>query len=233
MSSIFKKIDHFLHPPKGEIWMLHRVTANKSGVEAMMPFEISPAQLDKLLNQYQQRGYSFVSIDEVYYMHISKRYPSNPFLCVTLDDGYLDNMVEALPIFQKYNCPFCIYVTSGFTDGIADCWWYPEHDVPFMSADQLRQISQESLCTIGAHTITHPYLSKLSSDEKRHEIVASRQRMEEILGMPVYHFSYPLGDFDKECIEIVRKAGFRTATMAWGGGVRSNSNMFTLPRIRM
>lgn len=233
MSSILTKIDHFLHPVCGRIWMLHRVTANKSGVEAMMPYEITPKQLDELLSQHQQQGYSFISLDALYDMQKSKRYPSKPFICVTLDDGYLDNMEEALPVFRKYNCPFCIYMTSSFADSDATCWWYPEHNAPFLSREQLRRLVHEPLCTIGAHTVTHPFLSKLNYEEKLHEIVASKQQLEEILGVPVHHFSYPHGDFDKECIEIVRKAGFHTATMAWGGGVRSNSNMFALPRIRV
>lgn len=227
-----RKIDHFLHPIKGEIWMLHRVTMHKSNVTEMQPYEITPQRLDALLAQYKQSGYRFVSLDEVYTMQQTKRYGRRPFVCVTLDDGYLDNMTEALPVFRKYNCPFCIYMTSSFADSDATCWWYPEHNAPFLSREQLRQLAQDPLCTIGAHTVTHPFLSKLSSEEKHQEIIGSKQRLEEILQLPVHHFAYPHGDYDTECEQVVRQAGFHTAVAAWGGGVRSNHDILALPRIK-
>lgn len=230
MNRLFRKIDHFLHPIKGEIWMLHRVTTSGTKIPDMQQYEITPARLEELLSQYEQQGYRFVSLDQVYEMQRSCRYPSQPFVCVTLDDGYWDNMTEALPVFRRFNCPFCIYVTSGFADGITDCWWYASENVPFLSVAQLRESALEPLCTIGAHTVTHPMLSRLSSREKRNEILNSKLRLEEILQSPVHHFAYPHGDFDAECANIVCQAGFHTAVMAWGGGVRSNSSMYALPR---
>lgn len=227
-----RKIDHFLHPIKGEIWMLHRVTEHKSNVPEMQPYEITPERLDELLSQYQQRGYRFVSLDELYTMHQTKRYRRRPFVCVTLDDGYLDNMTEALPVFRKYQCPFCIYMTSGFADNTAECWWYASEKVPFLTATQLRELTAEPLCTIGAHTITHPQLTQLCSEDKRQEIIGSKQRLEQILHIPVHHFAYPHGDFNEECEQIVRQAGFHTAVAAWGGGLRSNHNRLALPRIK-
>lgn len=232
MNWLFRKIDHFLHPIKGEIWMLHRVTTNGTKIPEMQQYEITPARLEELLTQYRRQGYRFVSIEQLYEMQLSRRYPLSPFVCVTLDDGYLDNMTEALPVFRRFDCPFCIYMTSGFADGLAYSWWYQSESVPFLSVEQLRQIAREPLCTIGAHTVTHPLLSRLSSEEKRNEIVNSKLRLEEILQCPVHHFAYPHGDFDAECVEIVRQAGFHTAVMAWDGGVRSNKHIFTLPRIK-
>lgn len=105
-------------------------------------------------------------------------------------------------------------------------------NVPFLSANQLRQLAAEPLCTIGAHTVTHPHLSQIPSDEKMKEIIDSKRRLEEIMQSPVCHFAYPHGDFDAECEEIAHMAGFHTAVMAWGGGVRSNNNILALPRIK-
>ena len=233
MNRLFRKIDHFFHPIKGEIWMLHRVTNHGTKISDMQQYEITPTRLEELLTQYRQKGYQFVSIDQVYEMQQSKIYLSQPFVCVTLDDGYLDNLTEALPVFRKFDCPFCVYVTTGLVDGTTDCWWYSSENVPFLSHPQLRQLAAEPLCTIGAHTVTHPHLSHLSTEEKRKEIIDSRHRLEEILNAPIIHFAYPHGDFDAECVNIVRQAGFHTAVMAWGGGVRSNSCIFALPRVKM
>ena len=227
---IKRKFDHFLHPVKGEIVMLHRVTSNQSNQPENHRFEISPAKLTELLNHYKQRGYWFASMEQVKQMQQTKQYSSKPFVCITFDDGYAQTLTEALPIFRQFNCPFCVYVTTGFMDGTADCPWYASEKVPFLSPTQLLELAAEPLCTIGAHTINHPHLTHLLSEKKRQEIIGSKQRLEEILGKPVHHFAYPYGDFNDECMQIAQEAGFHTAVMAWGGGVRSNSTIFALPR---
>ena len=137
MNRLFRKIDHFFHPIKGEIWMLHRVTNNGTKLPDMRQYEITPQRLEELLLLYRQKGYRFVSIDQVYEMQQTKLYLSQPFVCVTLDDGYLDNFTEALPVFRKFDCPFCVYMPTGFVDGTANCWWYPSENVPFLSVNHL------------------------------------------------------------------------------------------------
>lgn len=38
-------------------------------------------------------------------------------ICVTFDDGYADNLLQALPVLQRWNVPATVYVSSGFLDG--------------------------------------------------------------------------------------------------------------------
>ena len=38
-------------------------------------------------------------------------------VCVTFDDGYLNNLTVAAPILQKYQIPATVYVASGFSHG--------------------------------------------------------------------------------------------------------------------
>ncbi len=63
-----------------------------------------------------------------------------------------------------------------------------------MTWDELRDLSREPLVTIGAHTCSHFALAKLSDDDARREIVDSVARLEQELGKPCRHFSYPYGD---------------------------------------
>ena len=55
-------------------------------------------------------------------------------------------------------------------------------------------LARHPLCTIGAHTLTHPRLAKLPDVSMRREIEASRAQIEARLGRPVRHLSYPVGD---------------------------------------
>jgi peptidoglycan/xylan/chitin deacetylase (PgdA/CDA1 family) len=89
----------------------------------------------------------------------------------------------------------------------------PAEDAP-LAWDAIRQMD-ERIATFGAHTMTHPVLSRLAGeDEVRREIEGSKRRIEEALHRPVDHFCYPNGgpgDITPECVELVRQAGFRTA----------------------
>ena len=62
-----------------------------------------------------------------------------------------------------------------------------------MSWDELRELAQDPLVTIGAHTKSHFALAKLPEADTRAEIADSVARIERELGRPCRHFSYPYG----------------------------------------
>jgi peptidoglycan/xylan/chitin deacetylase (PgdA/CDA1 family) len=64
---------------------------------------------------------------------------------------------------------------------------------------------------IGAHTCTHPRLSRIPRAQAKEEIRASKKKLEDRFGQSIEHFAYPFGDYDEEVVEMVREAGFRTA----------------------
>jgi peptidoglycan/xylan/chitin deacetylase (PgdA/CDA1 family) len=68
---------------------------------------------------------------------------------------------------------------------------------------------------LGAHTVTHPILSRVQEKaDLRREIEGSKERIEEQTGLSVLHFCYPNGkwqDFDTRVVEMVRHARFETA----------------------
>ena len=68
--------------------------------------------------------------------------------------------------------------------------------------------------TIGAHSVSHPFLPELEEAECFREVVQSKERLEEELGHSVSFFAYPYGGFDNgssNTTKIVERAGFRNA----------------------
>jgi peptidoglycan/xylan/chitin deacetylase (PgdA/CDA1 family) len=45
------------------------------------------------------------------------------FCVFTFDDGYADNLLNVLPLMERYNAPFTVYVTTGMITGEIDAWW--------------------------------------------------------------------------------------------------------------
>lgn len=227
---IQRKFHNLTHPVLGRILMLHRVVEQR-GQGENRELEITPEFLEQTIRGYKQKGCRFVSIDEVCEI-LEKGEVDKPFVCLTFDDGYRDNYTTALPILKKEQVPFAIYVTTGFVDNKQSMWWYPNERLG-LSHDDLLNLAAEPLCTIGAHTITHPKLENLSVPEQRVEIKQSKQDLESLLGRPVDHFSYPHGSFNEDAIAIVNECGFRSALMAWGGVVRKGDDISRLHRIEI
>jgi len=68
--------------------------------------------------------------------------------------------------------------------------------------------------TIGAHTVTHPILSRVSAERARAEVVNSRMTIASVLGRPPRVFAYPNGgpdDYTETVKNLVREAGFACA----------------------
>lgn len=99
---------------------------------------------------------------------------------------------------------------------------------------EVRALAQQGV-SFGAHTKTHPILSRLNEPGKQQEEIAqSKLRIEEELGMKVRHFCYPNGtyeDFDDHSIELVRNSGYQTATTTERGLNFSPYQPFMLRRL--
>jgi peptidoglycan/xylan/chitin deacetylase (PgdA/CDA1 family) len=105
---------------------------------------------------------------------------------------------------------------------------------PMLNWDHVRTMAAGGI-TFGAHTVTHPILTRLPLEEAKQEIETSKRRIEDETGRPVGLFAYPVGrraDYSPEVIELIAGAGFHAAlTTAAGANVRGN-DLFLLRRVK-
>lgn len=102
-----------------------------------------------------------------------------------------------------------------------------------LSWAEIKEMAKSGI-DFGAHTKTHPILSRLSNSEVREEIEGCKQRIEEELQRPVLHFSYPNGkvaDFNKHIVDTVRNVGYLTAVTSERGLNSQRPDSFLLRRI--
>lgn len=108
----------------GLVYMLHHVCEkNPKLIPTNEDLKVSPAFLEKIICQYKEQGFDFLSLDELYTITQNSRTSTKPFVIFTLDDGYLDNYTQALPVFEKFQVPFAIFVATDFIDKKAILWW--------------------------------------------------------------------------------------------------------------
>jgi peptidoglycan/xylan/chitin deacetylase (PgdA/CDA1 family) len=80
-----------------------------------------------------------------------------------------------------------------------------------MTAQQIKLASEMDLIEIGAHTVTHPILTRLPIQAQRSEIQGSRQVLSALAGKPVRYFAYPGGKYDRDSVDLVKAAGYEAA----------------------
>lgn len=228
IARIRRKIYKIFHPSLGEVWMLHSVCKECKPILNDKKHEISDKDLETAIQNKIKKGYKFISLDE-----LADIYQGAPiktkFVCITLDDGYENNYSVAYPIFKKYSCPFAIAIATGLCEGSVKPWWCD--NVKFLSIEQIKKLSQNHLCTISAHTVSHPRLNTLSYDEQKKEITESIKQLEQITGKRIEHFAYPHGDCNADTLKILTDLKIKTSVLANGGYVRKRQHCLQIPRL--
>jgi peptidoglycan/xylan/chitin deacetylase (PgdA/CDA1 family) len=104
-----------------------------------------------------------------------------------------------------------------------------------LTCNELRQLVSAGM-TIGAHTLTHPMLSQVTTEVAYQEIRESRARLESALQRRIWAFAYPFGDSQSVTPEVQampQRAGYSVAFLNVGGGLGSAMPQFALPRVHV
>ncbi|HJQ08690.1 MAG TPA: polysaccharide deacetylase family protein [Candidatus Saccharimonadales bacterium] len=133
------------------------------------------------------------------------------------DDGHrLDMRIAAL--LTKYRLAGTFYVSPKDREFPAD---------ELLTATDIRLLAKQF--EIGAHTMTHPRLTRVSQAEARSEIVASKRWLEEMIEQPVGSFCYPGGAYTSGHCDMAREAGFGLARTVKRFALAIGPDLYQLP----
>lgn len=205
--------------------------------------------------KYLKRDYNVQPIHKALKQIGKQGFFKKDLLCITFDDGYLDNYLLAYPVLKRHNVAATIFVTAGYLEETEKADGAEQNDIvparvcarygvdaydtyrmpekPMMSWQQIREMMGKWI-EIGSHTVYHPILTKVPMNIAEKEIVLSKRRIEAELGHEVRYFAFPnglAGDYSGELCAVVRKAGYDAAfTVDWALN-RAGADPFSLKRI--
>src|SRR5262249_23962 len=117
----------------------------------------------------------------------------------------------ALPVLRQHGFTATVFLVSGHVDGCND--WAPPlarlGTQPMLTWEQVAALAKAGL-EIGAHTVTHRDLQRLTATEVEGEIIGARDDIANRLGTPVESFVYPFGSTNPLVFTLVQRA-FRIA----------------------
>lgn len=137
---------------------------------------------------------------------------------------YLIRKIKHMQIGQKYQ-----YINH--LESIS-----PDLPNDLMLNDQQVKALFDNGMTIGAHTVTHPILVKMSDTDIQSEIADNRTALQNIINSEVNLFAYPNGkvgdDYLPEQTKIIKDLGFRAAFTTHLGSIKQDTDRWQLPRFR-
>jgi peptidoglycan/xylan/chitin deacetylase (PgdA/CDA1 family) len=160
-------------------------------------FYDDPKIFARQIRYFADRGYTAVTLRQVFAFWRGKgSLPAKP-LVITFDDGYRSVFTSAAPVLAKYRWPAVLNLVSS---------WLGPHSSE-LTTGMVRTLVKRGW-EVDSHTVSHPDLTRLSATELRHELVASRQRLRALFRVPVDFICYPGGAYDTRTIAAARKAGY-------------------------
>ena len=176
---------------------------------------VRPEAFREQLGLLLESGFETVTVDELV-RRSGGRKPPPGLVALSFDDGMDDNHSVVLPLLREHGVRATVFVTTGLI-GKPNPWMAPESGARMMTVEELRDLAAAGF-EIGAHTVSHPDLSRLGFDECLREMRESRDELERTLGVEVRTFAYPSCHYGPAAVEAARAAGFTAAVTCQGLG---------------
>jgi peptidoglycan/xylan/chitin deacetylase (PgdA/CDA1 family) len=152
-------------------------------------------------------------------------------VAITFDDGFANLIDHAIPVLAEHNFPATIFLVTKYCGG-QNNWPGQSYDkasiLQLMTWDQAAALPPA--ITLGAHTVNHPDLTRLTPDECERELRDCRNQIEQRIGRPARWLAYPYGSSTTQ----VQQIASRYFDLAVGTTLRflpANPNPMDLPRI--
>jgi peptidoglycan/xylan/chitin deacetylase (PgdA/CDA1 family) len=201
------------------------------------PTTVPTAVFARQMELLGELGYTPVSLDSVrdHYL-LGTTLPPGAVL-ITFDDGYRDNLENALPVLRRHGFPAVLFVPVGYLD---DGRPLPHEELlqtlgvhnPTLDWDEVSELEAAGV-RIESHGIGHWPLSDLDAAEATREIAISKLRLEERLGREVEAFAFVKGsqaDYRPEHASLVQQAGYKLAFTSVSGANGPTTDRFRLRR---
>jgi peptidoglycan/xylan/chitin deacetylase (PgdA/CDA1 family) len=117
---------------------------------------------------------------------------------ITFDDGEHSQLHNVLPILAGHGVSATYFVTPGLIGTAAK----------FLGWDELKAL-QNAGHSIQSHGWSHKFLTFCSDDELAHELCASKQALQEKVGVTVEEISVPGGRWNQRVIKACADAGYK------------------------
>jgi peptidoglycan/xylan/chitin deacetylase (PgdA/CDA1 family) len=201
------------------------------------PLSVPVGLFDEQMGLLRDLGYTVVDLEQVLDHYTTGTQLPPRAVLITFDDGYRDNLENALDVLGRHGYPAVLFVPIGYLDTTLPL---PHEERLAQRGIVNRTIDWSDLpdlerggIRVEAHGISHRALADLEVDEAAREIVLAKLKLEEALGRPVRAFAYVKGSeahFKLVHLSLLRQAGYDIAFTSVSGANTPRTDPLRLHR---
>ncbi len=157
--------------------------------------------------------------------------PPKSFL-ITIDDGWKSVYTEAYPVLKELELPFTVFLYKNYVGS--------SRGGRAMSFAMINEMLESGLCTIGSHSVSHPFPGTVKKNLKagpeiydaflQKELGESKTFLEDNFAKPVTTYAYPGGFHTPEMFPLADELGYDNLFTVKPGKVSRASPRHILPR---
>jgi len=192
------------------ILVYHGVSDEKSSY-----LYVSPQDMQDQLTYLKEAGFEPIFFSDLTHLEDYQK----PVI-LTFDDGYVDNYENLFPMLREFGFKATLCVSSRTLDT-------PRH----LTAQHLREMVASGLVEIQSHTMTHPFLTKLTKEQQAEQLERSRLEIACITGKVPYLICYPYGYYNEDTIEVAKQLYDFGITTEYRAFITGEDSLYQIPRM--
>ena len=203
------------------ILMYHRIVALADAGPALPGLVVDPALFAQQMKLLHDAGWHTITLAALQHdLATSVRPPARTFV-ITIDDGHIDGLTNALPILRQYGFVATYFVVLGRINSPL-----------FLSAADLQTLAAAGM-EISDHTMSHVDVARLHGAALQYQIGAAASAIRRITGQAPATFAYPSGEWSLEAVAAVEDNGIGMAVTTQEGVLETWADRFLVPRLRV
>ena len=195
------------------ILMYHMIADARPGAR-FNGLRVAPQMFERQLRWLSEHGWRSFTISEL--VQQAGTLPEKSF-AITFDDGYADNLYQALPLLLKYGCKATLYLVVDRHGRDWSTQRKAHHDQgelgrePRLSDAQVQELLDSGCIELGSHSMTHANFQRLEAEAAARELADSKRELERRFGRPVTSFAWPFGLYRPGQVALVQASGYGSA----------------------
>lgn len=222
----WRKAVNAAHP---RILMYHMVNT-PDAADPVPHLAVTPAMFERQIRYLRKSGWHFSTVSELF---------DNPIppktVAITFDDGYRDNLTNALPVLLRHRAKATVYLIADRAGPLAEGGRADGTPISALLTDpEVNELLASNAIELGGHTLTHRNLAGLEASSQQLELATGKSTLEQAFGREVRTFAYPFGGLSAGLPNLVGAAGYDSAvTTDQGISADLASERLRLKRIRI
>jgi peptidoglycan/xylan/chitin deacetylase (PgdA/CDA1 family) len=182
------------------VLMYHRIQNCPTNTNECADVTVQPQEFKDQMQFLKDNGYVTLTIEQIHFAKVNNLPLPTKSVLITFDDGISTQYREAYPVLKANNQKAVFFIVTSVigTSG-------------YMTLSQIQELQRSGVGEIGSHTVTHPRLTTITTEQLNTELRDSRSYLEAIMMEPVTAIAYPNGAYNQSVIDAETNAGYHYA----------------------